>query len=127
MIAMPRTTAAEMTGRLPIARSSVIAAVPDKQTRTKVRSPAACRFAARSQPKDLFELVRKEDVDRLMVAFPTRRLHYVASDGCALLLRDALDRMDDAAFRLYLDYHFATCERPDLLGVTSHALDIFQK
>ena len=84
-------------------------------------------FAARSQPKDLFELVRKEDVDRLMVAFPTRRLHYVASDGCALLLRDALDRMDDAAFRLYLDYHFATCERPDLLGVTSHALDIFQK
>ena len=84
-------------------------------------------FAARSQPKDLFELVRKEDVDRLMVAFPARRLHYVASDGCALLLRDALDRMDDAAFRLYLDYHFATCERPDLLGVTSHALDIFQK
>ena len=34
--------------------------------------------------------------------------------------------MDDAAFRLYLDYHFATCERPDLPGVTSHALDIFQ-
>ena len=26
-----------------------------------------------------------------------------------------------------LKYHFATCERPDLAGVTSHALDIFQK
>lgn len=84
-------------------------------------------FAAKSQPKDLFELIRKEDIDRLMAAFPTTRLHYVASDGCALLLRDAIDAMDDDVFALYLKYHFATCERGDLLGVTSHALDIFQK
>ena len=60
-------------------------------------------FAARSQPKDLFELVRKEDVDRLMVAFPTRRLHYVASDGCALLLRDEMcirDRVNRAGLEI---------------------------
>lgn len=84
-------------------------------------------FAAKSEPKDLFELVRKEDVDELMRDFPTTRLHYVASDGCALLLRDAIDAMDDDAFALYLNYHFATCERADLLGVTSHALDVFRK
>ena len=84
-------------------------------------------FAAKSETKDLFELVRKEDVDELMRDFPTTRLHYVASDGCALLLRDAIDAMDDDAFALYLNYHFATCERADLLGVTSHALDVFRK
>lgn len=84
-------------------------------------------FAATSQPKDLFELVRKEDVDALMAHFSTTRLHYVATDGCALLLREEIDRMDDEMFQLYLRYHFATCERPDLLGITSHALDIFQK
>ena len=84
-------------------------------------------FAAKSEPKDLFELVRKEDVDELMRDFPTTRLHYVASDGCALLLRDAIDAMDDDAFALYLNYHFATCERADLLGITSHALDVFRK
>ena len=84
-------------------------------------------FAARSEPKDLSELVRREDVDRLMSAFPVTRLHYVASDGCALLLREAIDAMDDSFFRLYLDYHLATCEREDLAGVTSHALDIFRK
>ena len=84
-------------------------------------------FAAKSEPKDLFELVRKEDVDELMRDFPTTRLHYVASDGCALLLRYAIDAMDDETFRLYLDYHFATCERADLLGITSHALDVFRK
>lgn len=84
-------------------------------------------FAARSQPKDLFELVRKEDVDALMAGLPAVRLHYVAADGCALLLRDELDQMDDAAFALYLRYHFATCERADLAGLTSHALDISRK
>lgn len=84
-------------------------------------------FAAISEPKDLFELVRKEDVDDLMSVLPVTRLHYVAADGCALLLRDAIDAMDDDTFQLYLKYHFATCEREDLLGVTSHAIDIFQK
>ena len=84
-------------------------------------------FAAKSEPKDLFELVRKEDIDELMADFPVTRLHYVASDGCALLLRYAIDAMDDDAFALYLNYHFATCERADLLGVTSHALDVFRK
>lgn len=84
-------------------------------------------FAAHSEPKDLFELVRKEDVDRLMAAFHVARLHYVATDGCALFMREAVDAMDDETFELYLKYHFATCEREDLAGVTSHALDIFRK
>jgi len=84
-------------------------------------------FAAKSEPKDLFELVRKEDVDALMSVFPVTRLHYVAADGCALFMREAVDAMDDEQFRLYLRYHFATCEREDMLGITSHALDIFRK
>lgn len=84
-------------------------------------------FAANSKPKDLFELVRKEDIDNLMSAFPVKRLHYVAADGCALFMREAIDEMDNGTFELFLKYHFATCERKDLLGITSHALDIFRK
>lgn len=84
-------------------------------------------FAANSEPKDLFELVRKEDVDDLMSVFPTTRLHYVATDGCALFMREAIDNMDNETFELYLKYHFVTCERQDLLGITSHSIDIFQK
>lgn len=60
-------------------------------------------FSAKSEPKDLFELVRKEDIDDLMSAFSTTRIHYVAADGCALFMRE------------------------DLTGITSHALDIFRK
>ena len=84
-------------------------------------------FATKSKPEDLFELVRKEDIDELMSVFPTTRLHYVATDGCALFMREAIDRMDDDAFELYLRYHFTTCERSDLAGVTSHSIDIFRK
>lgn len=84
-------------------------------------------FEAKSEPKDLFELVRKEDIDELMSVFPVTRLHYVATDGCSLLLREAIDNMDDETFKLYLKYHFAICERNDLLGITSHAVDIFKK
>lgn len=84
-------------------------------------------FAAISEPKDLFELVRKEDVDRLMSVFPATRLHYVASDGCARLLREAVDKMDNDTFELFLKYHFSTCEREDMVGITSHSLDIFRK
>lgn len=84
-------------------------------------------FAAKSKPKDLFELVRKEDIDELMSVFPTIRLHYVATDGCSLLMREAIDKMDNDTFDLYLKYHFATCEREDLAGITSHVIDIFKK
>lgn len=84
-------------------------------------------FAAKSEPKDLFELARKESIDDLMSVFPVTRLHYVAADGCALFMRESVDAMDNSTFHLYLQYHFATCEREDLLGITSHAIDIFRK
>ena len=84
-------------------------------------------FAAVSTPKDIFELVRKEEIDQLLEGFPVTRLHYVAADGCTLLIREAIDRMDEEAFRLYLRYHFATCEREDMVGITSHGLDVFRK
>ena len=62
-----------------------------------------------------------------MSVFPVSRLHYAASDGCSLFMREAVDAMDDETFEIYLKYHFAMCEREDLLGVTSHVIDIFQK
>lgn len=84
-------------------------------------------FAAHSQPEDLFELVRKEDIDALMAAFPVRRLHYVATDGLSLLIREAIDKMDPEVFALYLKHHFVICERPDVVGLSSHVVDVFQK
>jgi len=84
-------------------------------------------FNTISQPEDIFELVRKEDIDRIMAPFAAERLHYVATDLFTLWISDAVDAMDDETFALYLRYHFAVCERADMVGASPHSLDIFRK
>lgn len=84
-------------------------------------------FKAYSHPWDLFELHRVEDIAALRSRFNVEPLHLVAADGYAHHMRETLADMDDAAFDIYLRYHFATCERADLLGLSNHTLDIFRK
>ena len=62
-----------------------------------------------------------------MNSFTVERLHYVATDLFTNYMRDAVDTMDDEAFSLYLRYHFAVCERSDMVGITHHSLDVFRK
>jgi hypothetical protein len=80
-----------------------------------------------SVPEDIFELVRKEDIDRLMAGFDVERLHYVATDLFTRYIKDAVDEMDEETFALYLRYHFSVCERADMVGLTHHSLDVFRK
>ncbi|MBR2131814.1 MAG: class I SAM-dependent methyltransferase [Oscillospiraceae bacterium] len=84
-------------------------------------------FQTFSKPWDLFELYRKEDIDSLRNLFPVTQLHFVASDGYANHMRDTMSEMDDATFDLFMRYHFATCERPDMVGLSHHTLDIMRK
>ena len=84
-------------------------------------------FKASSDPAELFQLYRKEDIDRLMQVFPVTRLHYVGTDMATNYMRQAVDEMDDELFELYLKYHFAICERADLVGASHHILDVFRK
>jgi len=84
-------------------------------------------FKASSDPAELFELYRKEDIDALMSHFSVTRLHYLGTDMATNFMRSAVDEMDDEIFELYLRYHFAICERSDMVGATHHILDVFQK
>ena len=84
-------------------------------------------FSASSEPALIFEIVRKEHIDELMSALPVTRLHYVATDGYAFHMPSEIDAMDDTEFNLFMQYHFATCERADMTGLTAHSLDVFKK
>lgn len=84
-------------------------------------------FKAASDPAELFELYRREDIDALMEGFQTQRLHYVGTDMATNYMRPVIDEMDDEFFNLYLQYHFSICERPDCVGVSHHILDIHRK
>ena len=84
-------------------------------------------FKASSTPAELFELHRTEDIAALRSHFAVTPLHLIAADGYANHMRETVAAMDDEIFALYLQYHFATCERPDMLGLSHHTLDIFRK
>ena len=84
-------------------------------------------FKTFSKPWDLFALHRKEDIDTLRSHFPVTQLHFLATDGYANHMRKTLNEMDEDTFQLFLTYHFATCERVDLVGYSNHTLDVFRK
>ncbi len=84
-------------------------------------------FKLRSEPTEVFELYRKEEIDRLMSEFDITRLHYIGTDMATNFMRDTVDAFDDEIFALYLQYHFSICERQDMVGATHHILDIFKK
>lgn len=84
-------------------------------------------FDTFSNPWDLFELHRKEDIDALRSRFDVTQLKFVATDGYVNHVRDLVSRMDEETYELFIKYHLATCERGDMIGYSNHTLDIFKK
>ena len=85
-------------------------------------------FLCISEEKDLFELVRLEEIDELNGQFEEiKRITIVATDGATHYMREFVDGMDDATFDMWMKYHFTVCERMDLIGATGHSLDILRR
>ncbi len=80
-----------------------------------------------SEPKDLFELVRTEDIASLDAELPVERVKLVATDGATNYMRQYIDSTDDETFEKWLDFHFTICERQDLIGASHHTLDILKR
>ena len=80
-----------------------------------------------SEPKEIFELVRTEDIAELDSALPVERIKLVAADGATNYKREYIDAIDKETFAKWIEYHLATCERQDLIGASHHKLDILRK
>ena len=84
-------------------------------------------FKCGSDPRKIFELYRREDIDELISNLGgVRRLHFVGTDMYTKYFKQMIDEMDNKTFELYLKYHFAICERPDMTGISNHTLDILR-
>ncbi len=81
----------------------------------------------KSEPKEIIDLVRTEDIDSLNSELPVERVRLIATDGAAHYLRDMIDGMDAGTFSKWMDYHFSICERGDLIGASNHTLDILKR
>lgn len=84
-------------------------------------------FHCVSKSEDLFEMVRVEDIFVLTRDLPVTREKLIAADGAASYIRSYIDGLDDKTFDYWMKFHFATCERQDLIGATNHSLDILRK
>ncbi len=80
-----------------------------------------------SEPKDLFELIRPEEIEELDAAAGVERVRLVAADGATNYMRSCVDAMDAGTFAKWVEYHLSTCERQDLIGASHHTLDILKK
>lgn len=78
-------------------------------------------------PHGIFKVYTKDEIFDLTKIFATERLHFVATDGYTCHMKEAVDKMDDKTYDLYLRYHFKTCERQDLVGISHHTLDVLRK
>ena len=72
----------------------------------------------------LYSYQRLSDIDelnRLLGQTPVLRF---AQDGASDYMRRELNSMDEETFDLFKKYHLATCTRPELLGASSHVVDV---
>ena len=78
-------------------------------------------------PHGIFKVYTKVEIFDLTKIFDVERLHFVATDGYTCHMKETVDKMDNETYDLYLRYHFKTCERQDLVGISHHTLDVLRK
>lgn len=76
---------------------------------------------------ELYSMVRLEDMERINQAVGLERVQVIAADGAANYIRPFLNALDEEEYQEFIKYHLATCERPDLMGASSHTVDILCK
>ena len=75
---------------------------------------------------DLYDYVRMEDVNRINESCKLERITVFAPDGPADYMRKELNEMTEIEFEAFLNYQLAVCERPELLGASSHIVDVLK-
>ena len=68
-----------------------------------------------------------EDCRKLLRDSELRINCEVATDGLSELLADKINNMDDESYRLWLNYHYYCCEKPEFLGASNHLLFVAEK
>lgn len=84
-------------------------------------------FQIRHNEQELYDYMRLEGIDALNTAVGLTRIKIIAPDGAADYIRPVLNAMDEETFGLFLEYQLKNCERPELLGASSHTVDILRK
>lgn len=83
-------------------------------------------FHTVSSENELYDYVRIEDIDELNRLSGLTRIKIIAADGAADFMRRELNAMDEETFKTFIRYHQSICERQDMIGASSHTVDILK-
>jgi len=84
-------------------------------------------FKIISKETDLYSYVRLDDIDNLNKKAKLKRIKIIAQDGATDYIRPYINNMDEETFDLYIKYQLKICEKKEMLGASSHLLDILKK
>ena len=77
--------------------------------------------------EEIFASYRIDEFDKLISKFNVKKIETIATDGIAPQMQEYVNNFDDEEFDLYIDYHLKNCMRRELLGYSSHILEIVEK
>lgn len=76
---------------------------------------------------DLYSYLRLEDINKLMEESGLKRVQIIGQDGASDYIRNTLNSMTEEEFEEFVNYTIKISERPELIGASSHVLDILIK
>ena len=77
--------------------------------------------------EEVFASYKIEDFNKMIQKFNIKQLETIAIDGIASDMQIYINNLTEEEFEIYLDYHLKNCERKDLMGYSSHILEIIEK
>ena len=83
-------------------------------------------FNCATTEDDLYSYVRLEEINKLKEDAGMKRLQIIGVDGATDYIRPIINKMTEEEFKIYIDYQMSICELPEILGASSHALDIIR-
>lgn len=75
---------------------------------------------------DLYSYVTLEDINKINQQCELEREQIIGVDGATDYIRPVLNKMAQEDFELFIKYQLSICERKDLIGASSHTLDILK-
>jgi 2-polyprenyl-3-methyl-5-hydroxy-6-metoxy-1,4-benzoquinol methylase len=77
--------------------------------------------------RNVFYRSTPTQIENLMTECEIKKKHNVATDGITFMYSKQLENISEEDFHEYLNYHYDTCENPNILGYSLHGLFIGQK
>ena len=84
-------------------------------------------FNCLTTEEDLYSYVRLEEINKLKDDAELKRMNIIGVDGATDYIRPYINKLSSEDFEIYKKYQLSICERPELLGASSHIMDILQK